>query len=212
MKITPPLAFSLVSLGFCWTYPLRTYAQSWTPAGPAAITTNYTFATVGGISYFTHTSHTLTCYRVYSGLPSISGTNLWAIVEKEHWTGPCIAPIPDLGHDETHTIVLGALDPGDYALTLYAYAPPLYTQLLAYRTFLFSAPEPVLPTLQASATDSNLNLTVQGVTNAIYTIQTSSDLTNWTTAVTQTNAPFEWSEPLDTNTSQKFYRVQINGQ
>jgi hypothetical protein len=212
MKTLSNPAIALALACFTSTSSRLVQAQSWTPMGPAAITTNYVFATAGGISYFTHTSHTLSCARVYSGTAMVSGTNLWAIVEREHWTGDCVAPIPDLGHDETHTIVLGALVPGDYVLALYAYQPPYFTQLGQYRLFTFSVPEPVVPTVQATIVDTNLNLSIQGVSNAVYAVQSTTDLSNWSTISSQTNAPFEWSEPVDTEAFQRFYRVQITGQ
>jgi hypothetical protein len=52
-------------------------------------------------------------------------------------------------------------------------------------------------------------LTVVGITNVTYTIESSSTLTNWAPVYTNVGGPFLWSEPIAPEP--RFYRVQITG-
>ena len=205
-KVWLSLIFASVCLPFCAT------CEEWAPVVGRPPLTNCVIETVGGISYFTFAAHVPTCFRIYGGPVTVTGTNLSETVEKQQWTGICEIPtIPDPGHDETHVSVLGALAPGDYSLTLYCRISsfPYPQSLIPFQRLDFTVPNTGVPTFLGSANTNSFILTVQGVANAIYTIQTSTNLTNWQTVGSVTNAPFEWTEPMISGTPQ-FYRVLIS--
>jgi len=114
---------------------------------------------------------------------------------------------------------LGALPPGEYGfwvtyVDLWPDTGPGPPGTGSWTTFT-SGSVPVSDDRTLSGwVDTNsatFQLAVEGVSNVTYVIETSSDFTNWTTLTTKTNAPFVWSEPLQTQTTSRFYRTQIIG-
>ena len=95
------------------TIPKAVLAQEgWVPVGPPNWI-GVSLQTIGGITYFTHTSSVPICHRVASGPLARSGTNLTQVINEEAWTGPC-DPCPGCTHEEIHVSVFGALPSGDY--------------------------------------------------------------------------------------------------
>jgi hypothetical protein len=84
------------------------------------------------------------------------------------------------------TLVLGALEPGDYRLAVYnpptPYGPLFHRQtLIAYIPVSVTNSPSNSPMLSLSFTNSGLmNLNVNGATGANYVIQSSTDFTKWT--------------------------------
>jgi hypothetical protein len=76
--------------------------------------------------------------------------------------------------------------------------------------YYFTVPDAISPTLQGAISDSTFTLTVQGIDNVIYEIESSSDATNWVFTSSQTNAPFQYDDAVVPNT-QRSYQVKILG-
>ena len=174
------------------------------PVGPPNIT-NIRIQTVGGITYFTHTSSAEVCRRVASGPVSRSGTNLFQTINEEEWIGICGCDL--CVHSETHVSIFGALPSGDYFLQLSATAP----LPRPFRWIGFSVPVSDTPALQIFVVTNYVRLAMLGITNVTYTTEVSSTLTNWTPVFTNVGGSFVWNEPIRAETQQRFYRVRING-
>jgi hypothetical protein len=63
-------------------------------------------------------------------------------------------------------------------------------------------------TLLPTSSGAGLQLTVAGVPGAVYVIESSLNLTNWTAIHTQTNAPF--NRTIATDVPISFFRMRIH--
>ena len=197
------LILNCLSLAYLYLLnPCQSLSQEWYPVGSPNIT-NLTLQTVGGISYITHTSRATGCDRISQGAVSRSGTNLFQIMSED---APEICGCDLCVHAETHVSVLGALPEGSYLLQLSSIEPPG-----PFRWLGFSVPAADGPTLAVSKETNQCRIHVAGVPLAKYVVQSSPDLTNWTSVTTNTGAPFTWNEPVLSTVSQRFYRVRILG-
>jgi len=179
--------------------------EGWIPIGPPNIT-NINFQTVGGITYFTHTSSVEECDRVSSGPVNRSETNLFQTINEEAWTGICGCDF--CLHDETHVSVFGALPSGEYLVQLSSTAP----QPQPFRWVNFTVPVSDTPTLQALVETNHFNLAVAGIPNVRYIVEASATLTNWAPIATNIGGPFIRSEAIAPETPERFYRVRIVGE
>lgn len=85
--------------------------------------------------------------------------------------------------------------------------------LSATQAFSVAVLRPVQPTLtKPGAAGGNLSLTISGDAGPDYTIQTSTNLSNWwTTFSTNSPAiPFKWSDPEASKLDRRFYRVLLS--
>lgn len=201
IKIAP----GFVLLVACCSHTRMLAQEGWIPIGAPNIT-NISFQTVGGITYFTHTSSVEWCRRVSSGPVNRSETNLFQTINEEAWTGvcgcePCI-------HSETHVSVFGALPSGEYLVQLSSTT----LQPQTFRWISFTVPVSDTPTLRALVETNHFNLAVAGVPNVRYIVEASATLTNWAPIVTNIGAPFIRSEAIAPETPERFYRVRIVGE
>lgn len=198
----------VLSVGIVLSGCVLTAKAQWRSLGPPPWT-NIMFQTVGGITYFTHTSWPVyDCERVYSGPISQSGTNFTQRIEHQESLDVCTACL-DCYHVETHVSVLGALEPGSYRFT--AVAQDYFTGHDGpYAQFSFTAPA-AEPTLIAWRNTNSISIALAGISNVTYTLQHSDDFTNWVVVAANHAASCVWNEPVSLNVSNRFYRVLIEG-
>lgn len=198
-----------LSVGFCFAFLLgKTNARaSWTIVGPPHFTST-AISTVGGVTYFTHTSDQLAdgCYAIRSGPVVQAGTNISQEIYKEHWYDPNTLCTQD-AHSETHVSVLGALAPGEYLFSVIS-EDALFGGKDVIASWGF-----VVPSSETFASVVNTNqfcqITIKGVPSVEYVIQGTTNMTNWTSVYTNVGGPFVWNAPM--NNSNCFYRTVING-
>ena len=202
-----PRLFSAKRL-VCLSLFLVLAAQSqWIPEGPPNVL-DYRFMTTGGITYFRLVGLLpggWCCKRIAGYDVSRQGAALNQTIQQEIWGDACIALYCDPWREELVS-VLGALPPGNYSLTLWA---ELWV-LSPWATLPFTVPTNSTPTLTFSpATNSPLSLLhVAGVSNVVYVLEASANLTDWTTLKTNLGAPTSFSVAM-TNEPQQFYRASI---
>jgi hypothetical protein len=202
------LAAALVAL-VCICCNKRIYAEdAWVVTGSPIIIA-MTVQTVGGITYFTHTSRLQGCKRVSVGPVNYSGSNLFQIVNEETWNGFCVCDAQECDpFDETHVSVLGNLPTGDYRLRLYS---SLQYPSSPFVNTLFEVPVSNAPTIEPAILTNNFVISIAGISNVLYSVEVSTNLANWMSVHTNNGAPFTWSEPISSNSLQRFYRVRIEG-
>jgi hypothetical protein len=79
-------------------------------------------------------------------------------------------------------------------------------------SFSASVTTPAMPQVSGSVyTNGTFSLTVNGDSGYDYIIQTSTNLTVWTSIFTNPmpTLPFVWSDSDASNYSQQFYRIQL---
>jgi hypothetical protein len=171
--------------------------------------TNTVIQTVGGITYFVHTSYPVSnCHRIGSG-PVLHSPNLSQFIAEDVADQFCV---PSTYHAETHVSVLGALAPGNYFFYTSTW-DGLDNTTMPWTAFAFTVPasEPTLTSWMDTNTQS-FHLSVAGISNVNYVVQSTSDFTNWTSIVTNNGGPFVWSEPISNQPTHQFFRVQLIGQ
>ena len=183
--------------------------SQWVTNGPPAVL-DYQFITTGGITYFRLVGLLpggWCCQRIAGYGVSREGSALNQIIQRETWTDACVAIVCDPWPEELVS-VLGALHPGNYSLTLSA-GPGVPSP---WAVFPFTVPTNSSSTLSVStATNYNsplLLIHVAGVSNVVYQLESSADLTNWTALQTNLGAPVTFSA-LMTNGPKRFYRVSV---
>jgi hypothetical protein len=180
---------------------------------PVLTVTDAATTNVSGVAYTKITGTLPYCYYLLSSNVVRNGTNLSVnLYAFKNLICLCDIGCPDI--PVTQTLVLGALEPGDYRLAVYNPASPsgpLFDPrtLIGYVSVTVSnAPTPT-PMLSLSRTNSSLmKLDVNGVVGANYIIQCSTDFTNWTSIWTNHGGPF-WAT-FDGATNQTcYFRTQI---
>jgi hypothetical protein len=79
--------------------------------------------------------------------------------------------------------------------------------------FKLDVPTNTTPTLSSVGIENNLfHFTVNGVSGVRYTVQSSDNLTNWTSVATNSGAPFIFVEPRDQSITNRFYRTLIESE
>ena len=137
-------------------------------------------------------------------------TNIICLCDFEPMSCPGSVPAND-------TLVMGALEPGDYTLTVYGPIDPLFypypsLTLTAWISFSVSNAPASTPMLTLSPTNSGLvKLDVAGISGATYIIQSSPDFINWTSIWTNQGAPFWATLSGGTNDSCYFRTLIISG-
>jgi hypothetical protein len=184
------------------------HAQEAVPMGHPPWTRD-AIQTIGGVTYLTLGGTLRDCTWLSVGPVTRSGTNLSVTA-----TGLVCALCFECYHTETNVTVLGALPPGDYRLYVYTDyggvdswpGPGAYLFLIAS----FSVPKDAGRTLTASVgtNASERIISVAGVPNATYVLESSSTLTNWATIRTNIGGPFTHRIATEMD-PQKFLRVRI---
>lgn len=163
--------------------------------------------TVGGISYFIHTTAMMPiCEWTESSPVTRSGTHLVLTVYHRQ-ADFCIFCVDNCYYRETYTAVLGSLPPGVYTLTVFFANPFPSGPLSVFMSF--EVPVPESQPITATRTPTGLHLDVVGVSSATYIVEASSDLINWTGIHTNTGAPFFLDVPRSGMTEHQFYRVRV---
>ena len=236
-RLSRLLVISLVSTTA--TIPTNLLADSWEPQGPptwGGLSTGNILPTFtkAGITYVGFTgTFDATCARVRSTNAVLSGTNFTqSFVYEKHVGEGVICPLVLTPSEYRKVEPLGALPAGDYKMTWKSFSgAPAVTNTFA--EFTFTVPpqtEPLIRLIQ----DPVLAIAVTAAPLARYVLETSTNLTAWTSVATnvapsltnsatdlvlpmfyyqnQTEVPFnELKFPLsfDTPGSSHFYRVQV---
>lgn len=192
-------------------FPALAARAQWIPAGPPAVVSQE-FITTGGITYFRlvgwvsqyplfHCCKRITGYEV-----SRQETNIFQTIQCETWTGLCLLNLCDPWREEWVS-VLGPLPPGNYNLTLAAsnYGNP---QPWAWCPFTVPTNSSQTLTVAPGTNSSLLSIAVEGISTAVYVLQASTNLTDWTAVETHVGAPVTFSVGL-TNGPQRFYRAVV---
>lgn len=176
-------------------------------AGPPALT-RFEFTNVAGITYFKYElsgSGTLTVGSVVN--------NAHVTHQSFLLTSPEVSipePVVNLFQGVS---VLGALPAGTnyFTLNLPAQDSGEYDPNSPWIEFVIPTNTP--PALTSVSVDNDLfHFTVNGVTGVRYTVQTSDNLTNWTSIATNSGAPFMFTEPRDLSITNRFYRTIIEAE
>ena len=185
----------------------RAQAQ-WIPGGPPHWVQTE-ISTVGGITYFQgESSMDQWCNRLAAYRVSREGTNLSLPIQQEVWTGICVCDAVECGPAPNQRIasVLGALEPGDYSLTIWSTNQVSFPRTTS-SVRSFTVPTNGTPTLAISrGTGESVQVHVEGIPNIQYVLQGSMDLTNWTSLRTNIGAPITF---LHSNAVQRFYRTAV---
>lgn len=188
-------------------YTSSSSAQSGFVVGPPAWTST-SIQTTGGITYFTHSATLPDCNWITNSIGPRSGTNL--TLTTAEMRGLHCPQCQDCSHTETQVTVLGHLPPGQYRLSCYA-PDPLDSTPSVFRLIDFQVPSETGPTLAAAAPEGGaVKIHLRGVPLATYSIQASTDFTNWVTITNISGGPAEIISPANT-TPYRFYRAIIRG-
>jgi len=179
--------------------------QVWGPP----VWTSSSVQTTGGITYFTVSASLPACHWVDVGPVERSGNSFsYSAVEMADY--PCVACL-DCYHTQTNVMVLGTLPPGRYTLTLKSFVhnpfevPPLLPVWTVSET---QVPEDDSRTLTVTQAINEIQVNVRGVATAIYVLEASSDLANWTSTQTNRGAPCTFTNTVTAGEA-KFFRVQV---
>jgi hypothetical protein len=116
----------------------------------------------------------------------------------------CLEPSGFEPEPATAVIALGSFAPGDYAFTLFNGRFNSFIESTNVFTVTAS------PTIKASAVaPGKVALHVSGTSNVVYSLQSSTMLTNWSTLSTKIGGPFT---ATNTPAQTMFYRVLVNDQ
>ena len=159
--------------------------------------------TTGSITYAEFNWGLMGCEDVASMGPLIrNGNNFSYNFELEKETGPGIA-CPMFVIDETTTVTLGTLVPGDYSFTITSWSIPVTSTN-------FTVPTNSGPTLQpiGFAMDGSFHIQLTGVTNVSCVLQYSTTWVNWTSLSTNSvGSPLRDPSPILPGS--RFSHVQI---
>jgi hypothetical protein len=219
MKLRQGMPILLAARGLvcAWSLAALAAASQWIPEGPPNVLGDQ-FMTTGGITYLRLTGLLpggSCCRRIAAYEVSGQDSHLTQIVQQEAWGGGCIAIYCPPWPQEVVS-VLGALPPGSYDLTLLAEGaefPPFPPELPSpWSVLSFTVPTNSSPTLSVSkpATTNSpaLLIHVAGVSNVMYVLESSADLTHWTPLRTNYGAPVTFSAPVS-EAPNRFYRTSV---
>lgn len=156
--------------------------------------------TTGGITYAGYTWTMGGCLELESFGPVLrAGGNCSFDFDFALETG---VPCPQDVFSESATIVLGALAPGAYTLTITSWGMPVATNT-------FTVPTNSTPMLQplGFAADGSFQMQLNGVANVGYVLQSSTNFVKWTSLSTN----YIWPPLKDTSPvlpGLRLYRVQ----
>jgi len=117
-------------------------------------------------------------------------------------TGPVLCPY-HLIYEESTNVTLGTLDPGVYTMITTSWGVPVATNI-------FTVPTLVLQPVGFAGNGSFQIQLLNGITNANYVLQCSTNFADWTSLSTNSLVPLL----TDTNPAlpgPRFYRVQVLG-
>lgn len=180
------------------------FAQCDSNADPVPVT-SATVQTVGGITSVQFTYHTYCPFELWKKPVLVQGTNIIQRI----WLVPdfyvaCPAVYPPMIYEMNATIVLGQFPAGEYLcklITPNSISGPRFYHI----PFTVPEPSPTLALLPAPA--GQIAFCINGVSNATYRVESSLDLTNWTTFRTVTGTPFTMTNQPGATT---FYRVLVS--
>jgi hypothetical protein len=193
---------SALMAGLCSTNTLK--AQLIVEGAPIWTSTN--IVSVGGITYFVNTGKFYNCSFQEYGTLTMASTN-FALPVTQMRNSLCTFCF-DCYVVETNATVLGNLPGGNYRLSILSRttSPPFLYELT--RTMDFVVPADSGPTMTISRQGNGVQIAVNGVAAATYTVQASTTSTNWTTLTNVTGAPFTFTANLPEGSS-RFYRVSV---
>jgi hypothetical protein len=176
-------------------------AGEWVDFVPGTESLQITPVTVGGITYipwrfeFADSKYRMTNPETFES----NGTNFTGRFHLEQWTG---TETPGK-NAFSGTFVLGALNPGDYAMMVNGSGSEV-------KTVSFSVPAGRTPTLSwQPRTEGSLKLQVAGVAEVTYRLLCATNLVNWEILSTHRGAPFELEVTNNPDLPTLFYRVEI---
>jgi hypothetical protein len=181
--------------------------------GGAGQVRNPSIETTGGITYLKVTYDWMCPEELRKKTPVVAGTNVSQSVFLFRAPLSCPAIFPPVGGTDEATVVLGRFAPGQYICHVYTdpYGPgngtlPAQTGSLPSARIPFTVPNSsTISLIPASA--GQIVIRTDGTSNVSYRVQSSSNLTNWTTLHTANGAPFMFTnQPVPTT----FYRAQIS--
>ena len=157
--------------------------------------------TTGGVTYAQYDWSFGGCDIMVQIGPLVSeGNNLSFDFEFGMETG---VACPEFIVQQSATVVLGALAPGNYTLTTTSWGSPVATNV-------FTVPTNSAPMLQpiGFAADGSFQMQLNGFGSVGYLLQTSTNLTSWTTLSTNFVGQ-ALADPSPAGPAQRFYRLQI---
>ena len=176
------------------------HAQAGRPVpvnGPVSI------VTTGGVTYAKYTWLMGMCLNLVSRGPVIrNGNNFSYNFELEDEAGSGRA-CPMIVYFESANVVLGALAPGTYTLTTTSWSLPVATN-----TFTIPFPTPILHPIGFGGDGSFQIQMSNGVANASYVLQCSTNLVNWT-SISTNSVEQQLRDPSPVVPGSRYYRVQI---
>ncbi|MDB6037811.1 MAG: hypothetical protein JWM99_1652, partial [Verrucomicrobiales bacterium] len=158
--------------------------------------------TKAGITYLAYTLPLERLCRPFrpKGSPTRIGNEIVQVLSRSFLAdNPCNGNISS----PTNTLALGSLPPGDYQFNFMADG-------VAVETLPIVVPDETdqLLTVQLEASQETLYLSINGLPEVSYRIESSSNLIDWGEALPQTGS-FTVVEPFDKNARPRFYRVRI---
>ncbi len=176
-------------------------AGDWVSFVPGGESVQATPVTIGGITYvpwrfeFADSKYRM----VEPGTSTMDGTNITCRFDIEQWSG---AETPGT-NVIAGTFVLGALNPGDYAMVVNVSSNDV-------KTVPFSVSAGKASTLAwQPRSEGALKLQVLGVADVTYRLLCATNLVNWEILSTHHGAPFELEVTNNTEIPTLFYRVEI---
>lgn len=176
-------------------------AGEWVDFVPGTESVQVTPVTVGGITYIPWRFEFAESKYRMAGSEAVeaNGTNFTGRFHLEQWTGT-EAPGTNAF---SGTFVLGALNPGDYAIAANASGSDV-------KTVSFSVPAGRTPTLSwQPRADGALKLQVLGVAEVTYRLLCATNLVNWEIHSTHHGAPFDLDITNNPDIPTLFYRIEI---
>jgi hypothetical protein len=176
-------------------------AGDWTSFVPGGESFQATPVTIGGITYVPwRFEFAESKYRMIEpGTATTDGTNITCRFNLEQWSGPETPGTNVIAG----TFVLGAMNPGDYAIVA-----NLSSNSVKTVPFSVSAGKAATLSWQPRS-EGALKLQVLGVADVTYRLLCATNLVNWEILSTHRGAPFDLDITNNPDIPTLFYRVEI---
>jgi hypothetical protein len=163
-----------------------------------------TIQTTGGITYFKYDATVGYCKEIQLSPLTTSDTNLLFRAGEFRYSGYCAFcfECEQETHSEAGVAVLGNLATGSYLLRIASW------YLEEWSSLSFQVPPNSGSTLTVTAEADKTRIAVNGVQAAIYVLETSTNLLDWTSVRTNQGAPCTFTNSASMSPSQ-FFRVQV---